>query len=443
MLKKIAKGLVIGGAALTLAATAAQAGQIDVNIYGASAQYKFWTKAAPKFLVDDQKCNQADVWSASGKKLTLNGFSKRDAGIAICAGDVTVGGKSGQGVGGAGVTGTGYEGSTVVIRYTTNASYDGIRAVMADADFTNPDASCSGYNERGQAVASAGDLVAHYPANNSTISALGCAPVHVGASDVAATTFNQVSRGSELGHLGGDWKEIDMIYPDNVKDPVAEGFQADRPIVVPFAFFRNANPANPVPYTNLTRLMATSLFSSQVVNWNEFDPANPDLDAVICLRHAGSGTHATIDAAVLRGDVFLPLKEVNTNSSAYQAGLSPLIWFNKGSSQVVDCVNDQLGAVGYADANKCVGNDDCVNVEVMTFQGAEAVSNTIKHGQYDFWAPQWLYSKQTGNTKTVIDDLVAFASDEANLDPGYAQYWAAQNAMKWEKLSDFEYPTKK
>jgi hypothetical protein len=54
MFKKIVKGALIGAAALALAvpAQADNIPEVTVHLFGASAQYKFWTDTAPKFLAD-------------------------------------------------------------------------------------------------------------------------------------------------------------------------------------------------------------------------------------------------------------------------------------------------------------------------------------------------------------------------------------------------------
>ncbi len=429
MFKKILKGMVIGSAALTIAASA-QAGTINVNLYGASAQYEFWTAAAPSFLTS-LGCDAANLRSAKGK------VSSRDTGAAVCLGDQAVqpGGDTGEGIGG----------NTVVIRYTTEASYDGIRAVMADTAY-DPD-GCGSANRKQADLTSA-----TLPTTGvGTVTALSCQDVHIGASDVAATTFNQKSEGYKLGHLGGPYLNQEIIFPDALQDPQAAGYNVDRPIVVPFGFFANNGrnvdysttpatttvaPEKAVPFDNMSRLMATSLYSGQVSNWNEFDPSLPPQRVTLCLRHAGSGTAATLDAAVMRGDYNLVIKEY-TGSNASR----PKIYFNNGSSDMVKCVGENFGAVGYADADKCVSG--CSGVKSMTYQGVAANSTNIKNGQYDFWAAQWLYNNEIGDTKALIDELVLFASDEANLPSSKAEYWASQDAMNWEKADDFQYPKQK
>jgi ABC-type phosphate transport system substrate-binding protein len=234
-----------------------------------------------------------------------------------------------------------------------------------------------------------------------------------------------------------------------------------RPIVVPFAFFRNNGPGTPVPFDNMSRLMATSIFSSQVTDWNQFDPTLPSLPIVVCMRHAGSGTHATLDAAVMRGDYNLEQYEALPGSFPVTSGFQSVTYFNDGSSDLMRCVGGAAGAfsgytgqgaVGYADADKVVMTPPITGtysgsygeVKLMTWQGETAEKKNIVNGKYDFWSAQWLYASSGESTEVLdlIDALAAFASDPANLAlSGKGDYWAAQDEMMVEKATDFTYPS--
>ena len=409
MLKQVLKGMVIGGAALAMVGTA-NAATIDVNLYGASAQYKFWTAAAGNFLVS-QGCTDVKNAAQSGA------LDSRDSGWT-------------QGTCGS---------DTVNIRYTTNASYDGIRAVMADPAY-DPD----GCGPANRLQPSAATFAAH-PASG-TVTAHSCQDVHIGASDVAATTFNQESHGQLLGHLGGGYFDSVVKFPNDLGDPEAAGYQVDRPIVVPFGFFGHPG----IPVDNVSRLMVTSIYNGQVSNWDQFGFAS--LPMVVCLRHAGSGTAATLDAAVMRGDFPLAINEIPSTDPLVGLGLAPTIWFNKGSSDEMRCVSGNAGAIGYADVDKCpdtggtgkcaVKRLDWMGIDTSA-TGAYTVADAIRNGLYDFWSAQWLYSNEAGATDTWIDALVTFSSVGANIPSGKALYWAAQDDMNWEKATDFSYPKKK
>ena len=410
MIKHLLKGVVAGSALLAMVGTAGAA-EINVNLYGASAQFQYWTGQAGNFLVA-QGCDNVKNATQSG---TLDG---RDSGWTqgTCGEDI------------------------VNIRYTTNASYDGIRAVTNDPAY-NPD-DCSIIGDRLQP--SAADFADH--PNVGTVTAHACMDVNIGASDVAATTFQQESHGVEFGPLGGTHIDQSIYYPADLMDPEALNFQVDRPIVVPFGFFANTG----VPFDNMTRLMAVSIFNGQVADWNAFDPSLTSQPMTVCLRHAGSGTHATLDAAIMRGDYPLVINEIPNTDILVTLGLAPTIWFNKGSSDEMRCVGHTSapGGIGYADVDKCI--DGCIDpatgqgkygsVKTMLWQGVnpETGKTVIQNGIHDFWSAQWLYSNETGTVKNWVDLLAAYASSNST-----HAYWSPQDDMNWEKTTDFTLPKKK
>ena len=106
------KGIAIGGAALTLMASTSAADTVEVNIFGASAQFKFWTADAPKFLVNGLGCDSDDVFEATNDVQAEAGTHDRDAGIAVCVGTDGFAGISGTGRGGYNS-----DNDTLVLRY--------------------------------------------------------------------------------------------------------------------------------------------------------------------------------------------------------------------------------------------------------------------------------------------------------------------------------------
>nr|WP_321403863.1 hypothetical protein [uncultured Desulfobacter sp.] len=451
MFKKILKGLAIGGTVLAMGATAQAADTININIYGASAQYKFWTAEAPEFL-KGLGCAEADIYSAASKEnqYVRGGVTydiSRDAGVSVCAGGAIAGTTITSGSGSST-----FNGDTVVVRYTSKASYDGIRAVMAQSTDTDTDgcyADVSAYGYRLQANLDGADLVA-YGGTPGALDTLTCLDVTIGASDVAAKTFSQTTSGMKYGN-STDSTNVSytnsVVYGTNLDDPEEMGFTAARPIVVPFAFFAGTG----VPYTNMTREMAVSLFSGKVAEWGMFDGSYDPNDestyntVVLCMRHAGSGTLATLNAAVMRGDANLPQAEKAYDNEDVLWGLAPVIYFNDGSSQLIECIQqaytDGYAAVGYADADKCgTAGDSKTNVFRMTWMGEDGYADKIKYGVYDFWSAQWMYYNESGDTLTAVQALIDFASDSANMLSSKATFWAAQGDMQVEKGTDFTYP---
>lgn len=431
MFKKVMKGTMIGAAAALVLGAPAQAADITVNLFGASAQYEFWTSAAPAFL--DSVCNGA-VQHAKG---TLTGpDGARDTGIARstdCQGN----------------------GDNVTITYTTFSSEKGILAVSNQAGY---DGCGTG---RAQIANVNNSTFTTYPAAAGTVNGLVCADIQIGASDVAGSTFGQESHGQLLGPRGGG-------FVDYYATPVdTTGLLNCRPINVPFAFFveedtvvmdgldlaSDATWGSYYPWwpigdskENLTRMMATAIFSGQVTDWSDF--GYPAQAIKVCLRHAGSGTHATLDADVMRGEANLMIDEALPDSFPVLMGWVPVTYFNKGSSDMMKCIRDAGdGAVGYADADKNGGprdgsGGDYDTVRRVKFMGKDAVAYTLINGMYDFWSAQWLYylEDEDETVKAKIIELCNFASDPANMPESRRAFWTTANEMKVEKADDFAWP---
>ncbi|WP_320044882.1 hypothetical protein [uncultured Desulfobacter sp.] len=458
MFKNVVKKMAIGSAALMLTAGAANADLIEVNLYGASAQYSFWTNAAADFLAD-QGCASGDIYTLDTE------VQSRDTGAAVCAGNtaVTINGGSLSG-GGDG------DGNTIVIRYTSKASYDGIRAVSesnnADWDADDCHTTTGNWGYRLQANLGNASVTGQVLSLPDAAASLSCQDVHIGASDVASETFSQSSSGQLEGPLGGGAFESQVIYPDDLPSmQVADGFQNIRPVVVPFGFFANNGEDgsyDAVPINSMTRLQAVSIFSGQIANWSEYDPSM-DMRVVVCHRHAGSGTVATLNAAVFRGDAKLPIAEVTKAVADYYAlfgQMVPEIYFNEGSSDMMRCVGQTKGAIGYADFDKCIPGTNCVSKGYGQIKRVYypccpdcrpdhspflTQKELVQNGIDSFWSAQWLYysDAEPTATKTLITALGNYASVEANLPSSKADYWSSQNAMNYEKSTDFALPKKK
>lgn len=485
MFKKLVKSvktLTVATGILAMAGGAAHGATVKkVDLYGASAQYKFWTSAAPEYL-QARGCSTGDMYVGKAEDL----LTDRDAGISICMGSAAFANLS---------TGSGTDGSipgvatddTVVFTYTTFASFEGINAVKGVSDVDN---CVTGDNTTQRKVPEPTDLSGWTAYGTTGVentlvdTDMACADVEMGASDVKAETFQQSSSGETLGPCDGGAYSSD-VYNYTIDKAT---YEEREPIVVPFAFYVNAVSPHEVPFDNLTRLMATSLFSGQVADWNQFvvpGQAAGDLDGdgtanetaifktdgtggdylpvTVCLRHAGSGTHATIDAAVMRGDYGLVSAERTSQYSLW--------YFNKGSSDMMKCVGGKAqgcddssctdgydgseveycngyGAVGYADSDKCCGSvDDGVpcdckdgKVKRVAYMGAKGDRANIVNGVYDFWSAQHVYTLKTDPDFTLADDLMDYASIPSNIPSDRANWWAAQDEMKVEKATDFTFP---
>ena len=393
MIKKLIKATVVGAAVFGMVAAANA--EVNINIYGASAQYKFWNDAADDFL-SDEGCSS--IQQAAGNST----YSTKNHGIT---------------------KGT-CNGETWYIRYSSKASYDGIRAMQnIDPDSVS---SCTNKGQREMADETSSTVPANGGTNWSTgvVYSLACKDINIGASDVeAAALAGMESHGDLLGPLGGGWEDR-VMDASTIYDT---GLSYYRPIVVPFAFFKN----NSVPYTNLTKMMAAHLFSGQIYDWADFDPTQTSQDAVMCLRHAGSGTHATLNAVVMNNAA--PI----LTDATFAGMLYPMFYFNDGSSDMVNCLANVEGSIGYADADQTVAS----NVTRISYQGVEATKANIVNGEYPFWAAQWLYVDSIV-ANSPIDKLATWAADPDNMPTTRATYWAAQDEMNVVKTNSFTFPVR-
>jgi len=192
--------------------------------------------------------------------------------------------------------------------------------------------------------------------------------------------------------------------------------------------------------TNLTRTQAVNLFSGAVKNWNQLEGFTEDKGVILCMRHAGSGTHATLDKAVMRGDANLPTDEI----VAGEPGTAPDIYFYQSSSSAASCIagNGSGGAggadyiaVGYLDADTIK-----TGTHKLTYQGATATANNIKKGSYDFWSLQNVYL-QTGDDTPLVQKMMDFA--KGHVHSTKAEYWATFNDLQVTKATDNSLPVMK
>ena len=167
-MKHALKATVLSAALVLLAAAAASAAVIDINLYGASAQYLYWNDAADTFLIG-QGCTNVEQAEDATRK---HGITK-----GTCGAD------------------------TVYVRYSAKASFDGIYSCKGQVP---PDGqeSCAGVSPRHREMADeAATTWAGPPPAMGTVNALTCKVVGLGASDVNGNTFGQSSHGQIKGHL--------------------------------------------------------------------------------------------------------------------------------------------------------------------------------------------------------------------------------------------------
>lgn len=515
-MKKVFQGMIVGAAILGFVG-AASAETYELNLYGASAQHKFWNAAVPQFMADSTRLDcqggvdttQAEKHGISvGTQCNVDGLANDD---------------------------------TVTIRYSSKNSSYGIGAACGLANYsgsTCPDGEvdmCDAYQACGDAQ-------------------LTCQPVHVGASDVELTSFTQNVIAAQTftydystnpdKYCTEDGNQS-QEFLDNDCDTYLDG--SAKSVVVPFGFFANngitkyrctepgptgptgehyayphwgwqcdpskttAEGYNPdcigyfkcventctgganvggdcsangnldcpdaladtqcegMPIDNLSRLMVLQIFSSEnedwLDRWSQFGPWYPDAGIVRCMRCAGSGTHATLDMQVFRGD-----------ASIMGKSLLGRFYHHKSSSDLTKCVRDNgwpssFGtpwadtgyagdtrlAVGYADSDKILKSTSYPGVHIVKYQGVEPARAKIENNEYNFWAAQTLYwnvaeiADPDGPTVNVAPDhtallnkLIAAAQDASFLNTITPQnmFWTTTGAMACQKSpNERAYPT--
>ena len=504
-MKKTSKALMIGASLLACAGAAQAASTYQINVTGASAQFNFWNDMAGTWLqTGPAGCTPAQITQA----LTVD--NKR--GYAKC---------------------TNSAGDTYILRYTSNASYDGITALQGTAD---PD-SCNG---------GAGTILRKYADDTVAPDGTGhipnanvvCRATVIGASDVNAASLSQSSQGAKLGPLGkpgvddGAITTTDYmcgptatVNSQGTKTKVFIDANASSPnaltnnvnhLAVPFSFFVNkgvtwkkcASGANAGGFCqddadcggtagqhtictsqtidNLSRLQAVLLFSGTVTNWGQFGNYFDAKPVILCLRHAGSGTHATLDNAVMKGSwgkglVTVAKNNYATNGSQQTYNVAGVtggtstalnyIWFNNGTSDLQNCLTGQiydtvlganqaaradLGIVGYMDSDQ---PDTATYVQVK-YNGVKASRQALRNGWYDFYTMQNIYYNTGDATNfspvnSLITNgstgIIAFASNPNNLvnhtnpltNVNESLFWATKGELRFTKSSDTVYPVTK
>ena len=198
------------------------------------------------------------------------------------------------------------------------------------------------------------------------------------------------------------------------------------------------------PLDNITQNMARQIFADalNVDQWTDFGPeyenvttgtcAGNDGYIRLCMRHAGSGTHATFDLAVMDGQTMR-----GTSFPGYD------YWHFTSSSDLAKCVTDLPGAIGYADVDKLIGFKQIGPVpgaHIVKYNGAYPSQRNIVNGIYEFWAAQHIYYESgdlTADQEWLRSRMDTYSSQQANINAiGKGDYWAAQGAMLVERLED-------
>ncbi len=337
-------------------------------------------------------------------------------------------------------------GSPSIIRYSATGSSDGVNKLLQPPG--NP-ASNMLFLDHTLTTGCTGPVLTTRPSdgkqyNNTT----GCAngntislPVHMGASDVQGSSFNQT------GPLGT------TVLPLN-----DSSLNSQVGAIVPFALYAgkgvvklNAAGNGPAGQIDgLSRLQVEQIFARSVTDWTRLgfgtvtDAAPGTLEATspitLCLRNAGSGTKAAFDQTLM----------VNATESAIA---SASVIFSPSTSGVLACLAANRRSIGYMDADQVVsfnpGGANAGLAYTVRVDGGKAhdpalgatnEKRDLKCGKYAYWTALRLNQRTTpigGGTDALMTAFITnvqAAATIAQLPTG--EYWASDEEMVVSKNAD-------
>jgi hypothetical protein len=444
---------------------------VDFNMWGASAENNFFNAVADQWLKAPQANGGLGCATATAPALYKD--SKQGVSIGThCLGGAT----------------------TVVFRYGNKASWDGIIAVTGgnyNAYTTEAADACvasTGKNYRTiiNEASALGACTGNPGLGNVCYQSANCQPVNVGAADVAANELVQQSTGSKLGPLGGAYITRNFAATNgvatsgsNVTWPVSNSTVGDKVLVVPFSFWVNnsvtastcsggSSDGSPCAVAgdcpsgscvsgqieNITHEQAVSIFSGTVDNWADFGVGYVAQPMDVCFRHAGSGSHATLDWTVMHGGTSSLQSIAHLQGATGGPGNNTAgnLWFNDGTTDALNCANrsSSIGSITYTDSDAVSVSQTLFgltfpNLHEVKYQGLYGRHHALTGGQYDFYTTQHLYitsnSAPTGSTQLAIyNDLLLYLQDTTHLPASEAGFWALPTEMGFDKDNMRVYP---
>jgi len=450
-MKKLMIALAVGAFVLSMAGVSLAT---DVNIYGASAQFNFWSAQAPSYLTSTTNggaaCNSTTLSTGNyiGTNNNPTGVYWHGAKYFIAS---------------AGSCNTSVvpDGS-LTIRVTAYDSVDGLEALLGNTNLTDINA-CTGSNRAMLNNAAAGSLTN-----------FNCFPVILGAADVdgssitesdsetqldgpagpSTTTYPydlagaQLSTTIDLSSWNGPGSAYSITYEPVDTTSSNSLFNDYHPFVLPFGIFANkavnsSDSTNQLQanLTNFTTEMAQLIFSGAATDWSQFGIASGTGGACAgggkcpitpCFRQPGSGSFGLFDHAVMKTNgEGAPLP---SNDKSVAGGVG---WFNFTSSDMMNCINTIPGAIGFADADQ--GNS-ANTYGPINFNGAAPNNANVVNGAYDrFFSLEHIFELKTnaGNSHTVITNMVNWSYVTTN-NPR-PTVWAVSNTLNWHKQTDNTY----
>lgn len=467
------KNIALSALAAASLSVASMAGAAEVNIIGASAQFDFIDANAVAFV--GKYCATVPATPRILTYKTSNGNTVKNA--------IVYGELCGTSHGKLAIPGATSD-TTLTFRYVSLGSGEGIQAAAQAAPLDSDlNAGCSTSQRLFAKTTTAASATIATGVIGDYQAATVCATPNIGMSDVAWNNFDQAYTNEFMDPNG-----INTVAP--LPTFSAPTYGANGTVAVPFAFYVNpgvtathcvssVNTADnsPVagfklgqgPHTgglctstnldqcatgsvcetvastidNLSRLQANLLYSGAILNWNQLGPYFTSNDVKLCLRKAGSGTHAAFDKTVMRaagtslwGAPYTPYEVDAATGPLYGY---PETQFNGSSTDEKNCINTS-GAIGYMDAD----TSNAASYVKVKYNGIPASRSAVRNGAYEFYTVGQMYADASGLAQAVV----AHVQDPANIpgastNTGKALYWATLGEMVFVRGLDTSYPTKK
>lgn len=492
MLKKIMKGVMTSALLMGLA-TSANAATYEINMYGASAQYTFWNALADDFLLDPAggactalavKCETSDKKNGvakgtsclgAGHDIVIRYSSKASTdGIARLNDQANVSMANEEDPDSDGIACEDTK-SVKVNLGASDVAYDRFSGQTHGWENGNKSYVSTGPNYHRGPFPNAAPPAFFKPivvpfafyANNSVCKFRCVKPTPYNTDGPVSATAYATAAHKSYSHWEwecdptkstaegyneeciGHYKCIGGVCNGGVN----VGQTCTKNVQCPDVTVENTR-CEAMPINNITHTMAGQIFSGQVSSWTDFGPYYCSGKIHKMMRHEGSGTHSTLR------DLLKPYALSDTSNLHLVAAAgwaSPRVIHFTSSSDLLKAVADFPGSIGYADADQALQNaysdgaadgawnpadnpDSKVGIHVLMFDGVEPVRKKIKHGEYEFWAAQYVYynpAHWTGDMETVRTKLVSFSSNPDNINAttlgGMENFWAAQDEMLVDK----------
>jgi len=411
----------------------------DINVWGASAEFTFWTSLAPTFLTAEG-CGQ--IQNAN--------MGTGDTNQAITRAQCPAS-----------------SGTYKYFRNGNKASFDGILAVTGNPNnipeglpnsetiytetcvgstctATNVACNASPYNSYYRPMIDESSCT-WVTGSTGTCTATKCVQVTGGTADVQAPSITQNTTGLIFGPnaakkingvadpvISRNFALHKLTVGGNVQDTFGNVLSDIREVVVPFGFFANVDVTGG-GVTSIKTSDVQNIFSGGVTSWSDLGYAlNQPIN--VCWRHAGSGTSSTLQLTQMLPAVLNNTQVVGGagDQGAYN------FYFNDGTGDEQYCVQNLSWSIGYFDADKSLAsfpNIAPMPLNNTTWANGAALKALVEENNWTFWTVENLYYNGT-----LWPDMVTLATWLAGAGPaGVAlpdAYYAYTCQLDYTKASD-------